>query len=665
MEPSQQPYVKRIAAIIIVAVLFAVAWMTRPVKATANLALNTNGRFQFARYELPTLPGPQQKVRQVNPSLANISGWISAVGAAVAMNDLDGDGLPNDVCFVDPRIDKVIVEPAPSTGVRYHAFALDPAPLPIDRQTTAPMGCLPGDFDEDGKVDVLVYYWGRTPVLFLNRFDPATEKELTAASFQPVELVPEGGRWFSNAAILADLDGDGHTDILIGNYFPDGAEILDTKSTHAQHMQSSMSHAYNGGAKHFLLWQHPRPGTPVQFREVAPEIVAGNYQALSPQMREDVLHGWTLAAAAADLKGDLLPEIYLANDFGPDRLLENLSRPGQLKFRLLEGSRSFFMPKSKVLGHDSFKGMGAEFADINGDGRLDLLVSNITDEFALEESNFAFINTSPELADASGHAQFEDRSEELGISRSGWAWDIKAADFDNDGKLEIVQATGFLNSANSQAGIDRWPELHEIAMGNDVLLQHPTEWHKFQGSDALSYHDTTAFFVQNQNGRYENVSESIPIVHESAGRGIAIADVDGSGQLSFAIANQWGTSEFYKNAGSASGESLSLKLLLPVSSGNQAFSVAPVAVGPAHGSPAIGASASVRLPSGQRLVGQVDGGNGHSGKSSFELHFGLGKQSSTQQYPVELKWRDRNGSPHSQVINVTAGRYNVMLGVAQ
>ena len=42
--------------------------------------------------------------------------------------------------------------------------------------------------------------------------------------------------------------------------------------------------------------------------------------------------------AAADLDGDLLPEIYIANDFGPDRLLHNRSTPGNLKFALLEGT---------------------------------------------------------------------------------------------------------------------------------------------------------------------------------------------------------------------------------------------------------------------------------------------------------------------------------------
>src|SRR6185295_16454001 len=51
------------------------------------------------------------------------------------------------------------------------------------------------------------------------------------------------------------------------------------------------------------------------------------------------IRGWTLAVGAADLDGDERPEIYFANDFGPDCLLENLSSPGHLRFARLLGER--------------------------------------------------------------------------------------------------------------------------------------------------------------------------------------------------------------------------------------------------------------------------------------------------------------------------------------
>ena len=87
---------------------------------------------------------------------------------SVALNDLDGDGLPNDVCNVDPRTDSVTVAPAPGTDMRYEPFELNAGAL-YNAATMAPMGCLPGDLNEDGLMDIVVYYWGRTPIVFLAR----------------------------------------------------------------------------------------------------------------------------------------------------------------------------------------------------------------------------------------------------------------------------------------------------------------------------------------------------------------------------------------------------------------------------------------------------------------------------------------------------------------
>jgi hypothetical protein len=317
-------------------------------------------RFHVTPLELDAwTTGPQQTRRSVNPSFERHAGWISAVGAAVALADLDADGLANDVCQVDPRSDRVTLAPVPGSGARYPIFSLEPEGLAYDRSSMAPMGCIPRDLNEDGRMDLFVYYWGRTPVLFLNRGARGAAPE--AASYVAQALVTDDERWYTNAATFADLDADGHLDLVIGNYFQDGARILDANARTEDAMQHSMSRAYNGGVNRIYRWQSARSGA-------RPEVTFEEILGLFP---ENSLRAWTLAVGAADLDGDLLPELYFANDFGPDRLYHNRSEPGEIGFELLEGQRHLTTPRSKVLGQDSFKGMGVDFADVNGDGRLD------------------------------------------------------------------------------------------------------------------------------------------------------------------------------------------------------------------------------------------------------------------------------------------------------
>src|SRR5215210_4438062 len=146
-------------------------------------------------------------------------------------------------------------------------------------------------------------------------------------------------------------------------------------------------------------------------------------------------------------------------------------------------------PASKVLGHDSFKGMGVDFADINGDGILDMYVSNIAQNYALEESHFVWVSTGDLAPIRDGVAPWVDRGESLGLSRSGWGWDTRFADFDGDGVPEALQAIGFLRGEKN-----RWPELHELAMGNDNNMNYPAAWPHFTPGDELSGNLHDPFF---------------------------------------------------------------------------------------------------------------------------------------------------------------------------
>jgi enediyne biosynthesis protein E4 len=638
-----------LARLVAVALIVALYCTTRlPTLSDAERDTLVN-HFHFTRFTLPGVSGhASRSIRTVNPSFQRIAGWISSVGAAVALNDLDGNALPDDVCSVDTRTDQVIVAPVPGTPARYTPFVLDAAPLQYDPATMAPMGCLPGDLNEDGLMDIVVYYWGRTPVAFLRQQESSFGNQpLTSADFVQQEIVPGEERWFTNAATMADLDGDGHVDLLVGNYFPDGARVLDAHARDQETMQDSMSRAYNGGRKHFLLWSGAAVGASPAVR----------FQEAASGLDEQISRSWTLALGAADLDGDLLPELYIANDFGPDRLLHNESRPGRLHFTLLQGQKTITSPGSKVLGHDSFKGMGVDFGDLNGDGLLDIFVSNITTAFALEESNFVLLSTGKRISPATGVAPYVDKSEPLGLSRSGWGWDAKLADFNNDGVPEMLQATGFV-----QGEINRWPELHELAMGNDALLHNPSNWLAVQLGDDLAGHEPNPFFVRAADGRYYDLSQDLGLDAPDVSRGIATADVDGDGKLDFAVANQWEPAVFYHNESRDTGASLELRLMLPLATGTSTGTqIWPGHAADVRGRPAIGASATVYLPDGQRLIAQVDGGNGHSGKRSSDLHFGLGQVSQELPLRVDLSWRASGGTVRHEQLELSPGSYTVVL----
>jgi len=636
--------ITRIAACLIAVFLF---FKARVPDISAGERMRLASRFHFAGHVFPMATDSKPKnVRMVQPSLKRISAWISSVGAAVAVGDLDSDGLPNDVCLVDPRIDQVTIQPAPQTGERYARFELKPPHH--DPATTAPMGCLIGDLNEDGLLDVVVYYWGRTPVAFLRKTGtPGRAAPLHAEDYVAVELVPGGERWYSNAGLFADVDGDGHPDLIIGNYFQDGAHILDTSATGTEVMHNTKSRSFNGGAKHILLWKEPKEKNElIRFEEVK--------NVFPPEVER----GWTLGAGAADLDGDLLPELYFAHDFGPDRLLHNVSTPGHVAFTLLQGHRGFTTPASSVLGKDSFKGMGVDFADLNGDGVPDIFVSNIADDYALQESHFLWLSTGDKEAIRQGKAPYVQASEKLGVSRSGWGWDARMADFDNDGKLEIVQALGFIKGK-----IDRWPELQSLGTSNDSLISNPRLWPGFKPGDDVSGHNQTAFFVEGPDHLFHNVSAEVGVSSELLGRGIALADVDGDGRLDFIIAGQWGDSYLYSNESSGTGAFLGLHLFLPVKGGPSVFQVRQRHPSTdLYGRPAFGATATVELPGGRKLSGQVDGGSGHSGKRSADLHFGLGQLSADTPLKVELAWRNVSGKIERKTVWLKPGWNTIELG---
>src|SRR6266404_282472 len=555
-------------------------------------ARNLATRFRFTWEKLPPVPIPEGGVvYPVNKTAAHMQFYFYQVGESAALGDLDGDGLPNDLCLTDVRTKTAMVRPVPGTGNRYAPFALDFGKL-FDRVTEYPSVCRIADMNEDGLADLFVAFYGRPPLLLLRRApaDLPRNAPLSMASFSVVELVPGlNQRWWTATATFADIDGDGHQDIVVGNYYPDGAEL--TSGDTPFEMNNDFSRARNGGTSRIFLYVHSESSA-------APTV---RYRDAGDVFPDNGGHAWTLAVGAADLDRDALSDLYIANDFGPDELLWNRSQPGVVKFQELKGEKGFFRPASMVIGHDSFKGMGIDFGDVNNDGIFDLTVSNIGSPFALQEAHFLWTSTGKMDQIAKGVAPWVDRANDVGVAHSAWAWDSKFEDFDNDGVLELVQATGLVKGTEN-----RWPDLAQVGGANDALVKYQSSWPRFlEGSD----------YIKNQTtgNRFLGLHLLLPLA---------------------------------SNGGAAKPPSTTT-----VHDGHPTWR---------EGTPAIGAFVEAEIPNGPHQIRQVDGGNGHSGQRSPEVLFGLGRTSATK-IIVRITWRDFQGALHHDVLSLTPGYHTIVL----
>jgi enediyne biosynthesis protein E4 len=287
--------------------------------------------------------------------------------------------------------------------------------------------------------------------------------------------------------------------------------------------------------------------------------------------------------------------------------------------------------------------MGVDFADVNEDGRLDIFVSNLTSNFGFHESNFLFLSQ----GNPGDLSAYRDASRPLGVAQSGWSWDARFADFDNDTHAEITVATGLWKGQ-----INRWPDFGEIGLANDRVVHDVRWWPALRESTDMSGHEPNRFFVRGSGARYVDMAAEVGLGSHVVSRGLATADIEGDGDLDLMMANQWEPSTLYRNECARCGSSLILNL--------RHRRVGAVGAEPGR-VPAVGATAAVTLPDGRRLIGEVDGGWGHSGKRSPELHFGLGDVPSGIPLIVTISWRDLRGVPHAHTIQLPPGRHDLTL----
>ncbi len=238
----------------------------------------------------------------LDAKLGTIMPWMSSVGAAVAAGDYDRDGRI-DLYVTNSRKGEpnhLYRNTGASDRIGFTDMAAEAGLAAVNGEAGVSMDAVWGDVDNDGWPDLYLVRWGHD-ALYRNLGDGRFE-EVTEALFRRRDGSP-GTDWANgNAAVFLDFDLDGRLDVYVGNYFRE-VDLWHLEDTRIMH--DGFERSRNGGSS-FLYHQEP-DGT---FTEMAAALGIDD-------------SGWTLAVGSADLDNDGWPDIYCADDFGPDQLFLN------------------------------------------------------------------------------------------------------------------------------------------------------------------------------------------------------------------------------------------------------------------------------------------------------------------------------------------------------
>ena len=529
----------------------------------------------------------------LDPQLDNIMSWMASVGAAVAAADFDNDGWIDLYATDSRKGEPNYLYRNNGRDADGHVTFTDVAPqagvAAVNGEAGTSMDVVAGDFDNDGWTDLYLVRWGRD-ALFRNNGRGAggavTFTDVSESLFRRRDGTT-GIDWANgNAALFFDYDRDGRLDIYVGNYFKE-VDLWHLEDTRIMH--DDFERSRNGG--HNFLYHQESDGT---FTEVAAELGLDD-------------PGWTLAVGSADLDVDGWPDLYAADDFGPDQLFLNGGRDA-------DGRVIFTNATEEALGFDTKKGMNVDFGDFNNDGWLDVYVTNITTAEYLQEGNMLWLNGG---LGADGTLTLSDIALEAGTYDGGWGWGAKFFDYDNDGDLDVISVNGFISAGEGSY----WYDLATWTVtGDDVT--NSRNWPAI-GDRSFSGYERTRLWRNDSLYSFTEQARSVGLDSTRDGRGIAVVDYDNDGDLDLYVANQNDAPHLYRNDGRPAGHWLTVALVTdPAASVNR---------------DGIGTRVTLTAPEGL-LVRERDGGNGYSAHSDPRLHFGLGAAERVDL--VEVRWPD-------------------------
>jgi len=472
------------------------------------------------------------------------------MSGGVGLLDYDGDGwldvyLPQGGAFPPPA-------DAPAGGDRLYrnlgdgTFENRSGPSGVAALAAGyGHGVAVGDVDNDGDPDVLLTRWRRCLLLENlggGRFADGTDRAGLG-----------GDLGWPTSAAFADLDGDGDLDLYVCQY-------LEWDADEPRRCAGGAS-----GEANYC--------TPTEFRGLPDRVYrndGGRFVDVSGPSGVAAHEGRGLGVLAADLDGDGLVDLYVANDMSANDYYRNL---GGCRF----AEEAHLRGLAAGASGGGLAGMGVAAGDLDGDGRLDLVVTN-------------FFNESTTLYRDLGGGQYADRSQAAGLaalSRDLLGFGVALADFDDDGRLDLLSANGHVND-----GRPRFP----YAMPAQLLR-------------GIS------------GGRFADAAPDAgaALLAPHVGRGLAVGDLDNDGRLDALLVAQGEPPVYLHNRTPRAGNH-SLTLALRGTRSNR---------------DGVGARVTVRA-GGRESVAQRVGGGSYLSAGDPRLHFGLGAAGRVDS--VEVRW---------------------------
>jgi hypothetical protein len=476
--------VSRLAWVGLLAVLMGNGW------AAPSAAAQMNGRWFEEVAERAGVRHAHVN-RSFKNAYAEIMKGYTALGAAVAVGDYNGDGFEDFFATTSQDHGKnrlyrnngdfTFTEVGEAAGV---ANGNDAGNASAD--------ALWFDYNNDGGLDLLVVRFGHGQ-LFENLGD-GTFKEVSAQAGLNRQYLN------SIVAIAFDYDRDGYLDILLGNYFQP-VNLFNPPTAHF--FPESFETANNGGG--VTLYRNNRDGT---FIDVTDQV----------GLR---FSGWALDLGHADADHDGDDDLYVAVDFGSDRFFVN------------NGDGTFTDITGKAIGIDTKKGMNADWGDFNNDGLFDVYVTNITDEY-MREGNFLWKNN--------GDLTFSDVARETGTYDTGWGWAGKFFDYDNDGWTDLYVVNGWVSAGEENYVVD----IFKLITSPNVDLSDARNWPPM-GNKTLSGYQEKCLFRNEDGTLFKNEAARHGLDSTLDGRGIAVADFDNDGRLDLLVSNANARPLLYRN----------------------------------------------------------------------------------------------------------------------